>query len=99
MAALTGVYLTALLGITFLGSTLTKSLAVSAAVGFGGYLLISLLGSIPRLAPYLPGDLLGRALAAGNGALQMAWGGLVSAVVIAVGCWALAWAVFRRVEL
>ncbi|MGB9593424.1 MAG: ABC transporter permease [Anaerolineae bacterium] len=99
MAALTGVYLTALVAITFLGSTLTKSLAVSAAVGFGGYLLISLLGSIPRLAPYLPGDLLGRALAAGNGALQMAWGGLISSVVIAVGCWAVAWLVFRRVEL
>lgn len=99
MAALTGLYLTALLAITFLGSTLTKSLAVSAAAGFGGYLLISLLGAIPRLAPYLPGDLLGRALAAGNGALQMAWGGVVSSVVIALGCWALAWLAFRRVEL
>ncbi len=99
MAALTGLYLTAILAITFLGSTLTKSLAVSAAAGFGGYLAIGLLGAIPRLAPYLPGDLLGRALAAGSGALQMAWGGVVSSVVIAVACVALAWLAFRRVEL
>lgn len=99
MAALIGVYLTALVAITFLGSTLTKSLAVSAAVGFGGYLVIGLLGAIPRLAPYLPGDLLGRALAAGNGALQMAWGGFASSVAIAAGCWVLAWLAFRRVEL
>lgn len=99
MAALVGVYLTALLAITFLGSTLTKSLAVSAAVGFGGYLLIGLLGAIPRLAPYLPGDLLGRALAAGNGTFQMAWGGFISALAIAVGCWVAAWLAFRQVEL
>lgn len=99
MAALIGVYLTAILAITFLGSTLTKSLAVSAAVGFGGYLLIGLLGAIPRLAPYLPGDLLGRALAAGSGALQMAWGGILSSVAIAATCWLLAWLAFRQVEL
>lgn len=99
MAALTGLYLTAILAITFLGSTLTKSLAVSAAVGFGGLLAISLLGTVPRLAPYLPGDLLGRALAAGNGSPQMAWGGIVSSLMIAVGCWVLAWLAFRRVEL
>ncbi len=99
MAALVGIYLTALVALTFLGSTISRSLAVAAAVGFGGYLLISLLGAIPRLAPYLPGDLLGRALAAGNGALQMAWGGVASSLVLAVGCWVLAWLVFRRVEL
>jgi len=99
MAALVGVYLTALLAITFLGSTISKSLAVSAAVGFGGYLLISILGVVPRVQDYLPGDLLGRALAAGNGALQMGWSGLAGSLAIVAVCFALSWLLFRRAEL
>lgn len=99
MAALVGVYLTAILAITFLGSTVSRSLAVSAAIGFGGYLLISLLGMIPRVQDYLPGDLLGRALTAGNGTLQMAWGGVAGSLAIVAACGVLSWLFFRRAEL
>ena len=99
MAALVGVYLTVLLAITFLGSTISRSLAVSAAIGFGGYMLIGLLGMIPRVQDYLSGDLLGKALAAGSGALQMSWGGVGGSLAIVAACGVLSWIFFRRAEL
>ncbi len=99
MAALVGLYLTTILAVTFLGSTLSKSLILAGAFGFGGYLAISLVGAIPCLAPYTPNDLLGKALAAGNGTLQMAWASTFASVVIIFGCWVLSWVLFRRTEL
>lgn len=99
MAALVGVYLTAILGVTFLGSTLSRSMIVSAGIGFGGYLLISLLGAIPRVNDFLPGDLLGKALAAGGGSLPTGWTSVAVSLAIAAGCWLAAWLFFRRAEL
>jgi len=99
MTTLVGLYLTTILALAFLGSTVTKSLAVAAAVGFGGYLALSLAGGLPRVGKFMPGDLLGRALAAGNGAAQAGWGSALVSLWLIVACLALAWAVFRKAEL
>jgi len=99
MAALVGVYLTVILAMTFLGSTLSKNLIVAGAFGFGGYLVVSLLGAIPRLGAYTPNDLLGKALAAGNGTLQMSWESTLVSLGLTLVCWVVSWAFFRHVEL
>lgn len=99
MAALVGVYLTVILAITFLGSTLFRNLVLAGAFGFGGYLAVSLIGAIPRLGAYTPNDLLGKALAAGNGTLQMSWESTLVSLGVVLGCWVLSWVCFRRVEL
>lgn len=99
MAALVGLYLTVILALTFLGSTLTKSLILAGAFGFAGYLGISLAGAIPRLGQHTPNALLGKALAAGNGTLQMTWSGALTGAGIILACWVLSWAWFRKTEL
>jgi hypothetical protein len=45
-----------------LASTLAKSTAMSAALGFLGFMFILFMSSIPRLGRFLPGNLMNRSL-------------------------------------
>jgi ABC-type transport system involved in multi-copper enzyme maturation permease subunit len=50
-------YLGVYLSVTLLASTLARSQVMAAAGGFGGLILLLIMGSIPRLGDYMPGHL------------------------------------------
>jgi len=50
-------YLGVYLSVTLLASTLARSQAMAAAGAFGGLIVLLILGSIPRLGDYMPGQL------------------------------------------
>jgi ABC-2 type transport system permease protein len=85
--------------LTLFGSTLFKSQAAAAGIGFGGLLLLGILGSIPKLGEYLPGQLVnwGARLFGKSGASNFPalW---VSLGIILV-CLVAGWLVFREQEL
>ncbi len=99
MNALLWVFAMVYVAVTLLGSTLIKSQAAAAAIGFGALLVFSGLGAVPRLGEYLPGQL-------------VTWGALLfsspspaflPALLISLGIIAAsllaAWIAFQRQEL
>lgn len=87
------------LALTLLCSTATRSQVTAGGLAFGAVILLSLLGSIPRLGDWLPGRLLswGGDLALGGSAT--AWGALGVSLGLIVAALIGAWAIFRRQEL
>jgi ABC-2 type transport system permease protein len=86
--------------ITFLASTLVSSSLPAAGIGLAGWLLLSLLGALPKIGDYTPGGLLtpARAIALGTAAEHLGQSllgtcGLIVAAVL------LAWLSFRSQEL
>jgi ABC-2 type transport system permease protein len=86
--------------LTFLGSTLTRSAAAGAGIGFAFFVLTGILGAVPAIGKFMPGGLLGPARALGLGTAP---GDLLGPIVVnlaLVGVLAAAsWAVFRHQEL
>jgi ABC-2 type transport system permease protein len=86
--------------LTFLGSTLTRSAAAGAGIGFAFLVLTGILGAVPAIGRFTPGGLLGPARALGLGTAP---GDLLGPIVVnlaLVGVLAAAsWAVFRHQEL
>lgn len=86
--------------LTFLGSTLTRSAAAGAGIGFAFLVLTGILGAVPAIGRFMPGGLLGPARALGLGTAP---GDLLGPIVVnlaLVGVLAAAsWAVFRHQEL
>ena len=99
MAGLTFLYLLVVLALTFLASAAFRSQLAAGGIGFFGMILLSLLGSLPRVGRLLPGELLGWALRAGSGTGPSSWGALAVSLGIIAVCLLGAWATFRRVEL
>jgi ABC-2 type transport system permease protein len=92
-------YFLVVAALTFLGSTLTRSSFVAAAIGLGGWALIGLLGNIRVLADYVPNRLAAAAAQLPRGAPFADWAAVgisVGMIVLALG---LAAVVFRRQEL
>jgi len=56
MTALLFLSLLSYAALTFLGSTLTRSVVAAAAIGVGGMILLAIVASLPTIAPYLPAD-------------------------------------------
>jgi ABC-2 type transport system permease protein len=86
--------------LTFLGSTLTRSAAAGAGIGFAFLVLTGIVGAIPAIGRFMPGGLLGPARALGLGAspgdlLAPVVVNLVFVVLLAAG----SWAVFRHQEV
>ena len=86
--------------LTFVGSTLTRSAAGGAGVGFALLVITGILGALPTIGPYMPGSLTGpaRDLALGldaGGAL----GPILFNVALVPVLGAVAWLAFRRQEL
>ena len=88
--------------ITFLASTVTGSTAAAAGIGFGAWLLLSILAAIPNVGQFLPGGLAEPAIALATGGSVTTGEVLVPAVstlvfiALALGA---AWWSFRRQEL
>jgi ABC-2 type transport system permease protein len=98
--ALLFLYLALLLAVTLLASTVLRSQAAAGAIGFVAFVLLSLLGALPRVGDYLPPALLTWAnhLALGDPAYS-AWGAVGVTLVGIAACLGIAWLSFRRQEL
>ncbi len=97
--ALVWLWLLVYLALTLFCSTITRSQAAAGGLAFGFLVILSLLGSLPRVGEYLPGQLLNWGSALALGSTRSAW----PAVAVSVGLIALsllaAWLLFRRQEL
>lgn len=101
MTALLLLSLLAYGALTFLGSTLTRSPVAAAAIGIGGMILLAIVASIPRLAPYLPAGISGapaQAVALGTDPGPLLWPVLANVALVA-GLALFSWVVFRHQEL
>lgn len=93
-------YLSLLVGVTLLCSTVARSQLATAGMAFGTLLSLGLLSSIPALSRHMPGALIAwaRALALSLPP-EPRWSALGVSVGVIAGALALAWAIFRRQEL
>lgn len=88
--------------LTFLGSTVTGSLAAAAGLGFIAWLVLSIASAIPNLGRFLPGGLDGPAVSLAAGAPVDAADVLtpaLSTLVLIVVALTVAGRSFRRAEL
>jgi ABC-2 type transport system permease protein len=99
MTALVGLYLLVIAASTFFASAVLRSPLAAGGVGFLVTIVLSLVGSIPRLGKFLPGELMGWALRAGSGQGPTAWGSLAVSLGLIAAFLVGAWVVFRKVEL
>jgi ABC-2 type transport system permease protein len=100
-AALNGlllVFTLVFVALTLLCSVLARSQAAAGGLAFGLLIVLTILGAIPQVGHYLPGDLVSWAahLIAGGPA---AWPALVVSLVLIAGAMAAAWWRFERQEL
>jgi ABC-2 type transport system permease protein len=101
MTALLFLSLLSYAALTFLGSTLTRSVIAAAAIGVGGMLLLAIVASFPTIAPYLPAGLSGEpaaALALGTDPGQLV-GPILANFALTAGLVLLSWFAFRHQEL
>jgi ABC-2 type transport system permease protein len=100
MTLMLALSLLAYTGLTFLGSTLTRSALAAAGIGVGGMLLLALVSVLPNVARYTPGGLggIGLALATGADAGNVI-GSVLANLALVVALAMLAWLAFRRQEL
>jgi ABC-2 type transport system permease protein len=87
------------IAITLLFSTLFRSQAAAAGVGFGVIVLFTLLGSFPRMAELLPNQLVVWGGSLFSPAPISAWPAVWVAVGLMIACLAAAWQIFERQEL
>jgi len=101
MTALLLVALVAYASLTFLGSTLSRSVLAAAAIGIGGMIVLAVVSALPRVAPYTPAGLSGepaRALALGIDPGPLI-GPLLANLAIIAALFASSWIAFRNQEL
>lgn len=86
--------------LTMLGSTLAPSSLPAAGFGIAAFLVLALLGALPRVGRVTPGALAGpaRALALGERPTDLV-AGLVGTLAVIVAALVLSWLAFRRQEL
>jgi ABC-2 type transport system permease protein len=99
LGALAWLSLVAYAALTFLASTLTRSAAAAAVVGFGALVGLGIASAFPTIGDYLPPGLNApaRALALGERADPL--GPVVATLVLVALCGLAAWVSFRRQEL
>jgi ABC-2 type transport system permease protein len=92
-------YILVYVAITLFSSTLTKSQAAAGGVALGLMALLGLVGAIPGLGKYLPGELISWGTRIMQGDPTVSWTAFgVSLSLILVSLLA-AWLIFRRQEL
>lgn len=92
-------YLLVPAALTFLGSTLSKSAFAAAGIGFGGWLVLSLLGGIRALGDYLPGRLSSAAAGLVRGLPFEAWAAVLISLGLVLLFLGLASVAFQKQEL
>jgi ABC-2 type transport system permease protein len=94
-------YILVYVALTLLASTVVKSQAAAAGLGFGVMLIFAALGAIPHVGQYLPGQLVawGTALLIGSPPSAQSWPALAVSLGLIAACLLTTWAVFERQEL
>ena len=87
------------IAVTLLASTVVKSQAAAAAIGFGFLLVLTFLGSLPTIGAYLPGQLTVSALAVFSTSTVSIWPAVVVSLGVIVVCMIVAWIAFDKQEL
>ena len=85
--------------LTLLCSTLTRSQAVAGGLALGLVVIVSVLGSLPRIGEYFPARLLGWGSGLVAGKPAPAWPALLMTLTLTLGALAAACLSFRRQEL
>jgi|WetSurSiteA1Bulk_404760.scaffolds.fasta_scaffold01459_6 ABC-2 type transport system permease protein len=97
--ALLFLYLMVYVSITLFCSTLTKSQAAAGGVALGLLVVLGLVGAIPSLGKYLPGELISWSSRLMQGDTHNSWAALgVSVGLIAISLLA-SWLIFKKQEL
>jgi hypothetical protein len=102
MGLLSWLALLAWASLTFLASTVSRSAAAAAGIGFVALIGISIVAAIPQVGRWLPSGLDGPGLALATGAPvdgSVLATAIAGTVAIIVGAVVLAWLAFRRLEL
>jgi ABC-2 type transport system permease protein len=103
MNLLLWLYILVFVALTLLASTLVKSQAAAAGLGFGIMMFFALLGAIPGMGKYLPGHLAtwGAVLSGISlpGGLPNPWPALILSLALIVISLVAACAVFEKQEL
>ncbi len=100
-AALNGLLLVFTLvyvALTLLCSVLARSQAAAGGLAFGLLIMLTILGAVPQVGQYLPGDLVAWAARLITGG-PASWPALVVSLVLIAGALAAAWWRFQRQEL
>jgi ABC-2 type transport system permease protein len=97
--ALLFLYLMVYIAITLFCSTLTKSQAAAGGMALGLVAILGILGVIPNLGKYLPGELIGTASRLMQGDTSASWSAFGVSVGLIVISLLAAWIVFRKQEL
>lgn len=97
--ALLWLYSLVYVAITLLASTLTRSQAVAAGIGFGALMLMGILSAIPGLDRYLPGQLVAWGAELFYPPVATYWPSVALSLGLIVLCLTVAWLAFRQQEL
>ena len=101
MAALLLLSLLGFTGLTFFGSTLTRSSVAAAGIGIGGMLILALVTILPNVGPYTPAGISGApamAVALGNDPGPLI-GPVLANVALVLVLAGASWWIFRHQEL
>lgn len=97
---LLALWLLVFVAVSVLGSTLGKTTGAAAGISLAGCVLLLVLGTLPRIGPYMPGGLVGWAGALAIGQPAAANGNaLAASVALILACLVAAVAVFEVSEL
>ena len=92
------VFLLTYVALTLFFSTLTSSQVVAGGLAFGAWMLLSVIGALPKIGEFLPGQLTVWAASLIDGG-DAAWPALAVSVGLIVAALAGGWAIFERQEL
>jgi ABC-2 type transport system permease protein len=97
--ALLLLYILVFVAITLFCSTLARSQAAAGGIALGLMALLGLVGAIPNLGKYLPGELITWGTRLMRGELTASWTAFGVSLGMIVFSLLAAWAIFRRQEL
>jgi ABC-2 type transport system permease protein len=97
--ALILLYVLVYVAITLFCSTLTKSQVAAGGIAVGVLIVLGLIGLVPALGKYLPGELISWGTRLMLGDMSTSWPALVTSLVIIVIALLGAWTIFKRQEL
>jgi ABC-2 type transport system permease protein len=93
------VYMLVYMALTLLASVLMRSQAAAAGLGVGAFLVLGIVGAIPGLGKYLPGQLAAWGTALLTDPTARSWPALWISLGLILASLLAAWAAFRRQEL
>ena len=92
-------FLLVFVALTLLCSVVSRSLIVAGGLGFGAMAIVSLLGLLPVIGEYMPGQLTKWGLGLNTGGAEASWLAVWGSLAIIVVALFAAWAIFRNQEI